>query len=225
MVAALSIINRSAEIIGYKDPDEVLSGNDADNFLGVLNSMVDGWATDSLFVYAKTTLAATVSGNPVTIGPGQAVDTPRPLRIPEGGFFRSGSTDYGFQMVGYEQYQAWITKTTSSPWPLYCFYEAGLPTGRLYFYPALASSGELHLPVEQRLTEFADLATDYTLAPGVKVALEYSLAEELAPGRRPLDVNTARLAMKYRRGIENFTAPLLDTGFERVQGNILAGWR
>lgn len=225
MPTALAIIDRAAEIVGFKDADETLGGTDAANFFGVLGSMVDAWKVNSLFVYANTMLVQTVSGNPVTIGPGGTLNVERPVRIPPGGFFRSGSTDYGFDPIDFQQYQAWLQKTVSSPWPLYCYYEATQPLGSLYFYPMLAASGELHLPIEQRLEAFANLATDYDLAPGYRNALEYSLAEELSHGRRPLPEATVRKAQNARRLIERFQPGLLRTGLEPVQGNILTGWR
>lgn len=201
MTTAQSIINRAAELIGYKDPDESLSGNDAANFLGVLNSMVDAWALDSLMVYAVTELVQSVSGNPISIGEGATLDTTRPVRIPEGGFFRISGKDYGFRMISRAEYAEYMQKGLTTSFPDFCYYEADAPTGNLYFYPALSGSAELHLPIEQRLSEFADLATDYTLLPGVRAALEYSLAEELAPGRRALDAQIARKAMNYRRAL------------------------
>ena len=224
MPTAPAIVNRAAEIIGYKDPDETLGSADSTNFLGVLNSMVDGWALNRLFVHAVSEIAQTVSGNPIAIGPSATIDTPRPIRIPSGGFFRSGEVDYGFEMVTREQYDAFAQKATDSPYPRYCYYEALLPTGNLYFYPALSGSGELHLPVEQRLAQFADLTTDYTLAPGFRAALEYSLAEALTPGRRTMDPQVQRLAALKRAAVETFDPPMLTTGFERSGGNILAGW-
>lgn len=226
MTTALQIINRSAEILGYKDPDEDLSGSEVTSFLGVLNSMVDAWATASqpLLVYAVTLITQSVSGNPVGIGTGATINTPRPVNIPAGGFVRVGTTDYRFDMITREQYDAFRDKSISTGYPRFCYYEAALPTGNLYFYPALSGSQELHLPIEQRLAAFADLATDYTLAPGVRGALEYSLVEELAPGRRPLDPQVQRLAAIKRRNIETFEPGMLVTGFERPQGNILTGW-
>lgn len=224
MTTALSIINRGAEIIGYKDPDEALSGNDADNFLGVLNSMVDGWAVNMLFVYAVTELVQSVSGNGITVGSGATINTARPVRVPAGGFFREGTTDYGFEMIGREQYEAFSDKSSTGR-PRFCYYEPSLPTGKLYFYPALSASSELHLPVEQRLSEFADLNANYTLAPGFKKALEYSLAEELQPGRAPFNANVVRQAQNARHAIETYEPGILQTGFERPQGNILTGWQ
>lgn len=222
MTTALQIINRGAEIIGYKDPEETLSGSDASNFLGVLNSLVDSWALNRLFVYAVTELTQTVSGNGITIGSGGTIDTTRPVAIPAGGFFRDGTTDHQFEMVSRDQYAAAIDKDSTTPWPQFCYYEPSLPTGKLYFYPALAGSGELHLPAEQRLASFAALATDYTLAPGYKRALEYSLAEELFPNR--VTPKIQQLASSARRAIETFEPGILQTGLEGQSGNILTGW-
>jgi hypothetical protein len=225
---ALAIVNRAAEIIGYKDPDEALSSAEQTSFLAALNSMIDAWRLDSLYVYAVSEVVQSVSGNPITVGPagtGNLLIAERPVRIPRGGFFRNGSIDYPFDMITREQYTAWSVKTIATPWPKFGYYEATEPNGALYLYPALSGSGELHLPIEQRLAQFADInTTDYTLANGVQNALEFSLAEQLAPGRRPLDPNVARMAANARRRIERFVPGVLSTGFEHNTGNILSGW-
>lgn len=225
MTTALQLVNRAAEIIGYKDPDENLTTTEQTNFLGVLNSMVDSWATQPLYVYAVTEIVQSVSGNPIAIGAGATLNTPRPIRVPPGGFFRVGALDYMFEPITREQYEDFKLKSNAQPFPRYCYYEATIPTGNLYFYPALSGTAELHLPIEQRLTAFADLNTDYTLAPGYRGALEFSLAEEIAVGRRPADPQIQRLALRHRAAIESFDPPTLTTGFERSGGNILTGWR
>lgn len=226
MTTARQIVNRAAEILGYKDRSESLDGTDAASFLDALNDLVDTWATAAtpLYVYATTMFVQMVSGNGITIGPGATINTARPVRIPAGGFFRIGSTDYRFEVATREQYDAFPNKDTSSSFARFCYYEPTVPTGTLYFYPAISGSGELHLPVEQRLSSFADLDTAYTIAPGYKSALQYSLAEELAPGLRPLDPNTARLAAQKRAAIQSYEPGMLQTGLERRAGNILAGW-
>ena len=39
MTTALQILNRAAEVCGYKDPGESLDGTDASNFLDILNDL------------------------------------------------------------------------------------------------------------------------------------------------------------------------------------------
>lgn len=113
---ALSIINRAFELIGYKDPDEALSGNEAQAGLDALNSLVDAWNAQPLFAL----------------------------------------------------------------W--------------------------------QPISSFDDLTTEHNLAPGFRKALEYSLAEDLAPGRRALDPATAKAAFLARRAIRrnNVEVPQLE---------------
>jgi hypothetical protein len=110
------------------------------------------------------------------------------------------------------QYNSIPLKSTTSDIPSVVYYDAGVPTGNLFLYPAPSGTVELHLQMATQLSAFADLATAYSFAPGYKKALEYSLAEELAPGRRPLDPQIARIAANARRAIRrvNLEIPDLD---------------
>jgi hypothetical protein len=212
MTTALQIVNRAAELLGYKDPDETLSGAESASFLEVLNGLVGTWNTDRLFVVATTTASATVSASPVSIGAGQTIDTPRPIRI-ESAWVRSAGVDYSLDLLTSAQYDSLSDKSTSGN-PSQAYYSPTVPYGSLYLYP-VPSSASLYVRVMSQLSEFADLATDYDLAPGYKRALELSLAEELAPGRRALDPQIARAAMNARRSIRkaNFEPPQMNTHF------------
>lgn len=212
MTTALQIMNRSAELIGYKDPDETLSGADSSNFLSVLNSMLDGWNTQRLYMVSVEEVVASVSGSPVTIGSGQTINTARPVRIEPGCFTRIDSVDYPCQVIEREEYARIVDKSVTASFPELLYYDAAMPTGSVYLYPVPTSAVSLHLQVQTQLTEFADLTTDYTLAPGYRRALEYSLAEELAPGRRPLDALIVRNAASARRAIRitNFESPQMN---------------
>lgn len=225
MTTALSIISRAAELIGYKDPDESLSGGDADNFLGVLNALVDGWNTQRLFIVNVAEVVAAVSGTSATVGEGMTFDTPRPVRLEDGGFTRLNGLDYPLRVIDRVTYEQIALKTVQSTFPQYAYYDATLPTGTVYFYPAPASAMSVHLPFQVQLSEFADLATEYTLAPGYRRALEFSLAEELAPGRKQLDPFIARQAQNARRAIRrsNVEVPLLDVMPTNARFNIYSG--
>lgn len=212
MTTALQIISRAAEIIGYKDADEALSGNDANNFLGVLNAMVDAWNTDRLYIPATQTVSASVSASPVSIGAGQTLNTTRPVRI-ESAWVRLNGVDYDLAQISQFEYDAIPAKATVSTIPNELYYSATLPSGSIYLYPVPAAPVSLFVRVTTQLTEFADAATDYSLAPGYRKALEYSLAEELAVGRAPLNPKVERIAANARRAIKvaNFQPVLLSS--------------
>lgn len=214
MTTAASIIDRAAELIGYKDPDEALGGNDAQNFLGVLNDMLDGWNTDRLYIVNTVEVVATVSGASATIGPGKTFNVTRPVRIEAGSFSRMNNFDYPLEFKTVEEWAAIPNKAVTGTFPIKARYDEALPTGTVYFWPVMTASVEIHLQVASQLTEFADLSTDYNLAQGYRKALQYSLAEELAPGRRPLDPKIAATAASARRRIKvvNFDSPQVNVG-------------
>lgn len=225
MTNALQIINRAAELIGYKDPEEALSGGDTANFLGVLNDLVDGWNTQRLFIVNVAEVVASVSGTSATVGDGMTFATARPVRLEDGGFSRLNGVDYPLSAIDRVTYEQIALKTVQGTFPQYAYYDATLPTGTVYFYPAPATAISVHLPFQVQLSAFADQATDYNLAPGYKRALELSLAEELAPGRRQLDPFIARQAQNARRAIRrsNVDVPLLDVMPTNARFNIYSG--
>jgi len=210
MTQALAIINRAYDLIGYKDPDEPLTGSDSQSGLDALNSMIDAWQGMPLYVYAVEYLVQTVSGDPITIGTGGTLNTERPVSIPNGGFVRAGGIDYGFTMIDREAWASISLKSLNTPWPSFCYYEPALPLGNLYFYPQMVDM-ELHLPLPKRVSQFDDLQTDYTLEKGYRIALEYSLAEELAPGKTTLEPIIVRKAAQYRKAIQRSEIPLLNS--------------
>lgn len=199
MTTALQIMNRAAEITGYKDPSEALSGDDAAQFLAVLNGLVDAWNTSRLYIVAGSVVSASVSASPVSIGAAQTLNTTRPVRI-EGGYITSGGVDYPLDWITSDEYDAIENKSLSSSIPTKAFYSPGLPTGSIYLWPVPSAAVTLSVRVMTQLTAFANTSTDYTLAPGYKRALEYSLAEEIHPNR--VTPAIARLAFGARKAIK-----------------------
>lgn len=225
MTTALQIIDRAYSLLGYKAAGEVLSSDDANYGLEALNAMLDGWQTQSMYIVSKGAVVATVSGVSATVGPGMIFDTPRPVRIEDGSFTRLNGVDYEVKEIDRETYASISLKTVSSTFPQYIYYDGNMPTANLFFYPAPVAGVEFHLAVQTQLTAFANLATDYTLAPGYAKALQYSLAEELAPGIKEVPMSVMRIAANARRAIRrtNVDVPLLDSGVQNARFNIFSG--
>lgn len=211
MTTAAQLIDRAYTLIGYKDPSETLSGQDTSYALTVLNALIDSWNTQTLFIYTTTEIVVTTSGKPITIGPGQTVNTDRPVRLPVGSYARISGIDYPINWIGTAEYQSIVLKDTASTIPIYGFYDGGNPTGNLYLWPYQTTATEYHFLVETQLTEWATLNTDVSLPQGYEKALAYSLAEELAPGLVDLPPIVAKNAMTSRRAIRqvNAVVPIL----------------
>ncbi|MNU46289.1 hypothetical protein D3C71_351480 [compost metagenome] len=230
MTTALELINRAYTLLGVKDPGQALDGTMVGDALDVLNTMIDSWRTEEFFVYQVNELVYSMSPNQqtVTIGPGMQIDTPVPLKIERGVFVRSGGIDYQVAGIDRVQYAQIMLKTTGSSFPSAVFYDRAYPSGTLYFWPLPAGAYELHLPLWLQLSEFDDVKTDIQLAPGYRRALEYSLAEELAPGLVDLPASVIKTGIRARANVKrvNRETPVLDVPIDLQVGrrfNIFSG--
>jgi len=225
MTTALQIIDRAYSLLGYKAAGEPLSGDDTEYALDALNSMIDGWNTQSNFIVTVNEITANVSGQSATIGTGLDFNAVRPTRIEGGAFARLNGVDYPLEELDREQYERITLKTVQSTFPQYFYYDGSTDTARVYFYPVPPVAVEIHLPCAVYLTQFADTSTDYTLVPGYKKALEYSLAEELAPGIRDLPASVLRGAINARRAIRrtNVVVPQMNVNLRNLRFNIYSG--
>ena len=226
MTTATEIIDRAYGLIGYKDAAESVSGQDASLALGVLNDLIDSWNTQGQFIVSVNEEVATVSGSPISIGPGQTINVPRPVDVMNGSFIRINNVDFAIEWVDREEYNSIPYKLVQANVAVYGYYDQNLPTGHIYLWP-VPSSAELHLQLMNQLSSFADLTTSYDLAPGYKMALQYTLAEELAPGLKELSPAVVRKAAAARRAIRrtNVSVPLLANAGRQMSpyGKFLSG--
>lgn len=226
MTKALTIINRAAELLGYKDPRRALNGTDAANFLDVLNTMVDAWNTSRLNMVAVQEVAQSVSGQTITIGPGGAISMTRPTRMEDGAFIRANGADFAIRWIERAQFDEIVVKATPGTIAYVGYYEPALPLGVIHLWPYPSTPVELHLQCAVQLTEFADLNTDYTLAPGYQRAMELSLAEELSPGRKAVPPEVVAAARNARRAIrrQNVEVPRMNADPMGGCDHLMGGW-
>ena len=225
MTTALQIIDRAYALLGYKAAGEALGSDDADYALDALNAMLDGWNTQSMCIVSADEIVGTVSGATAGVGPGLVFDTPRSVEVLDGSFTRMGGIDYPVKWIDRETYANISLKTVQSTFPEYAYFDGAMPTSTVYFYPVPSTPVEFHLALQVQLTAFADLATDYPLAPGYLKALQYSLAEELSPGIKDLPMLIMRTAASARRAIRrtNVHVAQLDSGIINARFNIYSG--
>jgi hypothetical protein len=228
MTTAQDIINAAYTRLGVLAEGQTLSGNLNATALDALNGMIDSWNTRSLFIYNINEVVYSASSGTITIGPGGNISIPRPLSIESSSFVRVNGFDYPLTSLGLDEYAEISKKNFTSPIPSAIFYTSGIPFGTLVLYPYPSTAVELHLFILEKLSAFADFATQYTLSDGYKRAMILSLCEELAPGLTPLDPLIANLAQRARRSIRlaNSTVPMLESeraNFTSNTARFLAG--
>lgn len=220
MTTALQIITTALGSFGAIGPADTVEAEDAELGLSILNGIVDGWANQPHAAYAvsEAVVNLTPDAFALTIGPGQAIDTPRPAKIEEGSFARVDGIDREVPVLSFQQYNAIALKDTSATWPMGLYYEAGASAGTVYIWPRSQGNCALHLMVGQFLSAFADVSTDYTLAPGTRKALEFELACDMAPHYgREVPASVMRRGMAARRIYKraHVVVPTLDSGMGR----------
>lgn len=215
MTAATDIITRALKALGVLAAGETISGEDAADGLLALNSMLDSWAVDSLFVYAIQYQQHTVvpATHTVTVGPGGDIDVARPLDI-QGDIVASlGDVDYIVRSITRAQYQTIMQKDVNGSMPSVYYYDRAFPVGTISFYPGFGGAYTVKVPVRSQLSEFDTVEQEVALPPGYNRAITYSLAEELASTyERDIPISVARIAMSARKAIrrQNAISPVLD---------------
>lgn len=181
MPTALSLIKRSAQLLGVLRKGETLDNDEAQDGLLALNDLLESWSNSTLVVSARTleTLTFATNAAEYTIGPGATLDTARPIKI-ESMVITSGGTDTPVHLVSEKEFEQIIVKSTEGD-PCVATYDYGYPTGKLRFYPTPSAGDVLRLLSEKELSSVAALTTNIDLRPGFARALRYNLAVELAP--------------------------------------------
>lgn len=184
MPTANQIIESALQKLGMLNVGETANTDDANLCLTRLNSLVDAWENDNLYSYTTVDTIFTLPANTTsrTIGASQQINVTRPVKILPGCFSRLDSIDYPLTPVTEAEYNSIALKSTySTTAPAVCFYDGGVPTGNVYFWPPPAEAVEVHLITPEAGGAAASLLTNFVFPPGYQRALEYNLAVEVAP--------------------------------------------
>lgn len=189
------IIERALRILGVTPQGQLPNATQYSDGAKALNGLVKALEADGLPLWGRTNYSLTlVAGTRVySIGEGQTVNTPKPLKMER--IFRrhiSSNTDTPINMVTKQEYDALSNKfITGIPYQFY--YEPKRIYGDLYVHPVpdatTASSYTLEM-VYQRPFEDFDTSTDEPDFPqewfdalcfllADRMALEYGLAREV----------------------------------------------
>lgn len=231
MTTANQIIKRACLEIGAIDVTETVGGDEASICLDALNDLIDTWSTAPQAAYNNQEIVLSMAPSTfgLTIGPGQQINTVRPLRI-ESAYARYNNLDRPIEVI--EDKVSWdaiLIKQLGTSWPEALWYDGGLPTGNVYFWPQPSGTVDLHITVLNYVGAFDLLTTDQTLSRGYKRALELGLAVEIADMfKLPVSPNLQRRASLAYRAIRraNSVVPEMETGTRRASrlGKFLAGY-
>jgi len=230
MTTALQIINRATILNGGRAVGETLEAGPLDECFQALNSLIDTWGTTPQAAFNNEEVVVTMppGTTSMTIGPSQQIDVPRPLRI-EMAYARYSNIDRVIDVI--EDKAVWdqiLIKDLGTSWPEVLWYDGGLPTGNVYFWPKPSGTVTLHLTVLNYLAQYSGVNQDQNLSRGYKRALEFGLAVETAPlfNLEPSPSLARNAALAYRNlRRANSVVPEMEIGERRSSrlGRFLAG--
>lgn len=203
---ANELVSDAYLMAGLRSTTDTLGADDAAYGLTRLNGMLDGWATDALYVKVVEWFVQNIpAGQTFTVGPGGDVDTDTlsaPPMMEPGAFVRYNSVDEPITLIDLQTWAAIPYKATSAPFPNYLFYDPGAVTSTAYIYPATSATAEFHIPLIVPLGSFAALTTSVDLPQGYADAISMSLAELLCIGIKEVAPTLAKQAAKARGRIK-----------------------
>ena len=210
-------------ICGAIGQNETPTSSEADDGLVALNDMLDSWSTDRTYIYSILQESFPLTSGVVTytIGTGGTFNTNRPVSI-DNVFIRLNGADFPVKAIDSQDYNSIVVKTTNGGIPEYFFYNPAFPLATISLWGAPSAGCVIYLNTWQQLTQFADLATNYSFPQGYARALAYGLAMEIAPeyGAR-LTAEAMATAMVSQANIrnKNLPAPIMKTEVGLIGNN------
>lgn len=205
---ALDLIKGALRLIGQYAPGESLSADDANDGLDSLNGLLDVLSTQNLAIFNNneniTTLVAGQSA--YTVGVGGNINIQRPLRITQAysRLTTSGSSvDFQCDIKDTAFYASIGMKNQPGPWPKVLYYNTSFPLAQLFVWPVPQRAIEFHFWTDM-LMQSVSLTTQLALPQGYYLALQFALAEILAPQYGvAVSADARRLADRYMKAIKS----------------------
>lgn len=228
MATARDFIRSVLRLIQAVRKNESVAADEAVDALAALNELLGSWSNDSLKILNREREFFNItSGSSYTIGLGASLNTVRPIKIIDA-FVRIGDIDFPLTEIDDTEYSNIGFKGIESNIPQFFNYDNAYPTGTIRIFPKLTGNAELHIISEKPLSEVANLNSTLDLAPGVKRALKYNLAIDIAPEyNRPISDDIRRIAKNSKRKLQNNIArhrPIKQRAHNNNLHNIYSGW-
>jgi len=230
MTTARDLIKRSLRQLGVYTIGEDPSDDEAQDGLDALNAMLESWATENLFVYAKTLdIVPLIAGQQsFTMGPTGTVVSTRPVTILDESYILYQNVSYDLVKWTDAEYQQISVKGQNSGIPCGFWPLMNMPDVTVTLWPIPSATMSMYVWSSKLITSFPDLTTTVVLPPGYERALVFSLAEEIAPEYEVLpSALVIAKASKARKNIKriNTQVPVMQMPYGVPNNTTYYDWR
>lgn len=216
-MTGLDLISSALRLCGVLASGETASGAEGQDALASLNDMIDSWQTERMMIFTvqRQLFNLTAGQQTYTLGTGGDFNIARPVNIERAGIINLGNPiqplEIPISMLTTAQWAAIPVKNIQSALPLNVYDDGAFPLRNLAYWTVPNVFVQTTLYCWQLLSQFADLATDYTFPQGYNKALRYNLAAELAPEYgKTLDPVVALQAIASKAAVKSINAPVVD---------------
>lgn len=182
-ITLTALANTAAQFLGSLDSGEGLSNQQLLDAQAAANDMLDNWSSDGLFALSDVVTQWNLAGGvqSYSIGPGQAINITRPVKIQAASFINPLGPGGPVEVLNEGAWAALPDRQRQSYIVQNLFWDRGNPTGTVYLSPVPLGvmRGEIH--TWQPLAQFPDLTTAVAILPGYLEMMKFGLAIVLAP--------------------------------------------
>ena len=227
---ALDIIKRSMRLLGVYSIGETPSADECADSLRALNAMMDSWANENLFIYAKTldVIPLVANDGSYTVGPSGDVITTRPIEVSGSSYIDYLGVSYPLMVATLSDFNQIPVKTLIAGIPNEMYVLPNMPNITVQLWPVPSTTMTLNLWSNKLLQSFNNLNDVLTLPPGYERALGYSLAEEIGPEFDvPVSADIQKKAAQSRKVIKrtNTEVPRLNMPYGVPMGRGFVNYR
>lgn len=186
MVNALAVIKAAMRVLNILASGETPEPEEANDFLEVLNGMINAWQIERLMIFTiqRQVFTPAILKQVYTVGPGGDFNIARPPKLPRVGVIILTNPQQPLELpmdmltdVGWEGIPV---KNILSSIPLKCWDDQAYPLRNLSMWPVPDTNIQFALYTWMAIQEFSNLYTKFAFPPGYVAAMKYNLAVRIA---------------------------------------------
>ncbi len=200
---AKQIIVDALILCGGLEDDEQPTAAQEKIALRALNRMVKAWGVKGLkaWCWMETTLSLTTGAAAYAIGPGGALDIPRPLEIKNPRKVVD-SQETPLRLVSRSDYMNQVGKLGLGE-PVFVYYDPQLDSGQLYVWPSPSDEYHIRFSARQHIDDFDLTTNDPFFPPEWLDAIVYGLAMRLLLHYGVTGEDAARITMLAQQFLQD----------------------
>ena len=207
------VIRGALLIIGAVGQNEQPTADEVQDAMTRFNDLLDSWSAERLSIFTVQAQVYPLTGaSAYTLGPGGTFSWPNgDAKIEEAYLRVNTTTPYADVPLRIYSTQEWAritvkNQTTTIPRGLYS--DNQYPLSNITFYPLDQGVNSVVLYLWQQLTAFSALTADLVFPHGYKLALQFGLADLLAPYYGvELSESAQKKAVDYKAVIKRKNSP------------------